>query len=169
MDNLPPTPPLVINSGSKKKPFLILAVIMIVIILIAGVSVLIRNYRGSQIPSLSIKNNTPAGILADNKSLTITGKITDFDGKSIVIKKDGGQDGKVEVASKVNIYRLIDGKYLSATASSNLKDIQTNKDATLILVEENGVYKVGTISYIVPINVPLPTVPISAKSVVNNP
>lgn len=159
MDNVPPTPvniPLSVNS--KKKPIFIFLAILVIIILLAGILILIRNYRVSQTPPLSVKSNIPADLPVDNRSLSITGKITDFDGKSIVIKKDSGKQGKLQVANNVRIFKLIDNKYLSASASSNLGDIQTNKDATLILIEEDGNYKVGTISYTVPVmtNIPLP-------------
>lgn len=170
MDNVPPTPPVVVNTSSKKKPLLILLVILIVTALIAGGSVLVRNYRVAQTPPLAVESKIPADIPVDNRSLTITGQITDFDGKNIVIKKDDGEIGRIQVASKINIFKLVDGRYLSANASNNLGDVQTGKDATLTLVDEDGAYKVGTVSYVVPINVPpAAAVPVSTNSAVNNP
>ncbi|EKD91337.1 MAG: hypothetical protein ACD_30C00021G0001 [uncultured bacterium] len=165
MDNFPSTPPILkVNSSSKKKSVFIVLSVLIVIALIGGASVLIRNYRVRQAPPLAINSNVPKDLPVDNRSLSITGRITDFDGKNLIIKKDNGEEGKIEVASKVNIFKLIDNKYLAASSSSNLRDITTGKDATLTLIEEGGAYKAGTISYIVPINVSLPKVPVSTNS-----
>ena len=104
-----------------------------------------------------IKNEQPkTNPLFRSQSATFQGEITKVSGNKISVKDEKGQTGDFSVADKVVIYKFKEG-VSQASVSSDLKTIDTGKQALVVLELINGQYQVVSISYLPPPPTPKPT------------
>lgn len=78
------------------------------------------------------------------------GKITKFDGSKVSLENKQGLKGEYALSAHPVIFKQMDSAKL-ATPSSDLKEIELNKEAVVVLkLEDAGGYKVTNINYLAP-------------------
>lgn len=84
--------------------------------------------------------------LFKSQTATFQGKITEVSGNSAKVVSDTNQKGEFEISDKVVIYKFA-GNSPTTSASSNLKEIETDKMVLATLELMDGKYKIVSISY----------------------
>lgn len=93
--------------------------------------------------SEALKNSSS---LFKSQTATIQGKITKVLGNIAQVESDTGAKGEFEISDKVLIYKFKGGSG-TASASSDLKEIQENMQVLITLALIEGKYKIVSISY----------------------
>ena len=104
---------------------------------------------------LSTESQTAQNSLLKSQTATFQGEITKVNGQNIDVKSDSGQTGSFPVSSKVVVYKFSSGS-TQASASSDLKSIETGKSALIMLELMDGKYQVVSVSYLPPAPAPKP-------------
>lgn len=127
--------------------------VTVILVVVAAVAGFLFGSAGSGkngLPQITT-NNQPVSKNPIFKSQTATfqGVITKVSGNSIEVKNDSGQVATFPVAGKVVIYKFT-GASPQASASSDLKSIETDKQALVMLELIDSGYQVVSISYLPP-------------------
>lgn len=86
----------------------------------------------------------------DNQLATINGKITKLDGEIATVQNFAGKSDNFPLSKGVLIYLPPDKNSPSSPSSSDLKDIELNKDAFISLKAINERFELTSISYTLP-------------------
>ena len=84
--------------------------------------------------------------LFKTQAATFQGKITSVSGKTLQVESEAGQKGEFGVSDKVVIYKFASDSP-TASSSSDLKTIDTGKQAIISLELMGGKYQAISISY----------------------
>ncbi|OGE32318.1 hypothetical protein A3C59_02920 [Candidatus Daviesbacteria bacterium RIFCSPHIGHO2_02_FULL_36_13] len=84
--------------------------------------------------------------LFKTQAATFQGKITSIAGKTLQVTSDSGEKGEFDVSDSVVIYKFA-GTSTTASASSDIKTIDTGREVLISLELLNGKYQAVTISY----------------------
>lgn len=87
--------------------------------------------------------------LLKSQTATFQGEITAVSGQNLEVKSDGGQTGSFPVSSRLVVYKYTVGS-TQASASSELKSIETGKQALVMLELLDNKYQVVSVSYLPP-------------------
>lgn len=93
------------------------------------------------------EDKVPTSALFRSQTATFQGEITEVNENKILVKSDSGQIGEFPVSDKVLIYKFKEGS-AQASASSDLKTVETDKPVSIILELISGEYKVVSITYL---------------------
>lgn len=123
-------------------------ILTLILILLAGIT---GYYFGRYLPFSKVtpgrETNSSSNIsqLSVNHTATIYATIVSVDGSSITVADREGQKATMALSSSLTIFTPSSSR--EATASSDLKSIEINKEALIIAEFRNGQYKVMSISY----------------------
>ena len=84
--------------------------------------------------------------LFKTQSATFQGKITSVSGRTLIVESDTGQKGEFEISEKVAIYKFAPNSSV-ASASADIKTIETGKQVLISLDLITGKYQAISISY----------------------
>lgn len=133
--------------GKFKKNFKYV-ILTLILILLAGIT---GYYFGRYLPFSKVtpdrETNSSSNIsqLSVNHTATIYATIVSVDGSSITVTDREGQKATIALSSSLTIFTPSSSR--EATASSDLKSIEINKEALIIAEFRNGQYQVMSISY----------------------
>lgn len=126
-------------------------IILIVIAAVGGFLAGKQNQGGSvSLPKIqSQASQIQSNPLLKSQTATFQGTITKVSGQTIDVKSDSGQTGSFPVSARVVIYKF-NGTSPQASASSDLKTIETGKQALVMLELLDNKYQVVSVSYLPP-------------------
>lgn len=127
-----------------------LLVIIVVLIILVPLTALLLSGKIPSIPLLPnlIPQSSPAPSLEDDQLLlidhtaTVKGKVVSREGMGILVTNDKGQFAPMELSPTVVIYTPPGNQ-----PSSDLKSLELNKEAIILLEFMDGRYQVVSISY----------------------
>ncbi len=90
-----------------------------------------------------------------SQSAIFQGVITQVSGKNLLVRDDKGATATLPVSSKLVIYKF-NGTSPQASASSDLKSIDLNKQVLVMLELSGSQYQVTSVSYLPPPPAPKP-------------
>ncbi|KKQ07975.1 MAG: hypothetical protein US19_C0034G0011 [Candidatus Daviesbacteria bacterium GW2011_GWB1_36_5] len=113
--------------------------------------------KGGGIANLA---NLTQNDLYTSQSATVQGKITKVEGKMLTVTNSSGKSGELELSDNAIINKIKTGGRAinTATSSTDLTALETDKDVTLFLQMTDGKYKVISVNYTPPLP-PVPTLP----------
>ena len=100
-------------------------------------------------PTQSGESSTLASSVFKSQTATFQGVITKVDGKNLQVKSDSGNTASFPISERAVIYKF-SGKSPQASASSDLKTIETDKQALVMLELLDNNYQVVSVSYLPP-------------------
>lgn len=87
-----------------------------------------------------------ANLLFKTQSATFQGKITGVSNRTLTVESDTGQTGQFDVSPKISIYKFTPNSS-TASASADIKTIETDKQVLISLDLVGGKYQAVSISY----------------------
>ena len=102
-----------------------------------------QNQSLTQSKTGSAKQNS----IFSSQTATIQGEITNVNGPKISIKNNNGQTGDFSLSQRAVIYQFKPGSN-TASASSDVKTIETGKKVVVVLQLNDDKYEIVSISYI---------------------
>ncbi len=148
--------------AQPEKPSSISPLIILIILVILGVIVyFVRNssfarnssFLSSKLGSISQPQNINDGVtkktspLFNPQSATINGKITKIEGRNLTIVDNKNQTDTFQANDNLVVYKQKNGN-TPASSSANIKDLELNKDAVIVLQGFGDTYKVISVSYL---------------------
>ena len=111
--------------------------------------------NGISMPSLQSGNP-----IFTTQSATVQGKINKVEGNKITVTNLSGNQGEFELSEMTVINKIVtnSNKLNTATSSTDLSTLETDKDVSLILQLKDGKYVVLSVNYTPPA-LPLPSLP----------
>lgn len=134
----------------QQKPYKYWIIIFLLLLYLIPVSLFaFKNFSFKA--GLSSFGGAPLNQLFENQSALINGKIKSISGNQINVENNNGVKGVVELSKNVIISDL---QNPLATPSGDLKKIQTEKNAQIVLNIIDGRYQVVTINFLSTFGVP---------------
>ena len=122
----------------------IIAIILIIVFAVGG---FLLGKSVSQNSTQSKTTSPKQNSIFSSQTATIQGEITKVNNGTISVKSNSGQTGDFPLSPRAVIYQFKPGA-TTASASSDLKTIETGKPVVLVLELKDGTYQVVSISYI---------------------
>lgn len=121
-----------------------------------GIVLILIAAAGGYFFGVSRQNSSPGSTkqvsknpLFKSQTATFQGTITKIDGSKLSLKDDSGQAGTFSLSPKVTIYKF-SGSTRQASASSDIKTLETGKQVLIVLELKDNQYQVISISYLPP-------------------
>lgn len=129
-------------------------VITLILVVVAGLGGFIVGKQGggmASLPKVQTQTNQEASVspLLKSQTATFQGEITQVSGQTMEVKSDSGETGSFPISGNAVIYKFT-GTSPQASASSDLKTIETGKMALVMLELIDGKYQVVSVSYLPP-------------------
>ncbi|TSC85723.1 MAG: hypothetical protein G01um10147_1114 [Microgenomates group bacterium Gr01-1014_7] len=127
--------------------------VTVILVVVAAVAGFLFGSAGSTktgLPQITTGNQSVAkNPIFKSQTATFQGIITKVDGSELSVKDDSGNTDTFSVSSKAVIYKFT-GSSSQASASSDLKSIDTDKQALVMLELIDGKYQIVSVSYLPP-------------------
>lgn len=105
------------------------------------------------LPQISTRQGVSKNPLFKSQTATFQGTITKIDKSNLSVKDESGRTGTFPISSKVTIYKF-SGSSRQASASSDIKTLETGKQVLIVLELKDKEYQVISISYLPPAQPP---------------
>lgn len=125
----------------------------IVIVLIVGIASAVIGYSLGYQKYLGLKNYTDANTIKTSPLFQIQtaiipeGKIIILENNILTVENDQNQKAGFPLSKKLTVYKPVKPGSSEATASSDIKAIETDRKAAIVLDFIDGQYQVSQISY----------------------